>query len=437
MPELPEVETIRRGLAPYLAGARLARVEARRPDLRFPLPEGFVQRLTGARVEDLTRRGKYMLAPLDRGDTLVMHLGMTGRFVVQANGLPEASAPAAPAPPADPKHAHVVFETEAGVTLTYFDPRRFGFMDLIASDTLASHPWFVGMGPEPLGDSFDAAYLARAFAGRRQGAKTLLLDQRVVAGLGNIYVCEALHRARISPIEPAGDIGLRGLRVLVRAIREVLEEAIIAGGSTLRDYASVEGALGYFQHDFRVYGREGEACRHPALPGGRKAVRPGRALDLLLSGLPNVRRALWGPLLVALMLVCNPARAQPAMWTVHGPRGEVILFGSVHLLPAGLDWRPTALGDALTHADDLWFELPIDQNTEEAARRLTDPRGPAASGRQPLGAPDSGPAGSRGARRRQRRRAGGDAGDLAALDGRTDPVSGRGRTGRRHGVRWC
>jgi formamidopyrimidine-DNA glycosylase len=267
MPELPEVETVRRGLAPHLAGARLIRVIARRPDLRFPLPEGFVQRLTGARVGELARRGKYILAPLDRGDTLVIHLGMTGRFVVDDGGPPLAPGGFDLAAPADPKHAHIVFETDAGASLTYFDARRFGYMDLIDSEALARHPWFAAMGPEPLGDAFDTDHLAAAFAGRRQGAKTLLLDQSVVAGLGNIYVCEALHRSRVSPVKPAGEIGRRELGVLVQAIREVLEAAIAAGGSTLRDYASVQGAMGYFQHDFQVYGREAEPCRTPRCAG--------------------------------------------------------------------------------------------------------------------------------------------------------------------------
>jgi formamidopyrimidine-DNA glycosylase len=261
MPELPEVETVRRGLAPHLAGARLAHVAALRPDLRFPFPEGFVQRLTGARVGDLTRRGKYILAPLDRGDTLMIHLGMTGRFVVEGAGLPDVPGNFALVAPVDPKHAHVIFETEAGARLTYFDVRRFGYMDLIDTRGLEAHPRFAGMGPEPLGAAFDAAYLASVFAGRRQGAKTLLLGQSVVAGLGNIYVCEALHRARLSPVKPASEIGSRKLEALARAIREVLEAAIEAGGSTLRDYAGVRGAMGYFQHDFRVYGREDQPCR--------------------------------------------------------------------------------------------------------------------------------------------------------------------------------
>jgi len=267
MPELPEVETVRRGLEPHMAGARLVRVVARRPNLRFPLPEGFVQRLTGARVLSLARRGKYMLAPLDRGDTLVIHLGMTGRFMIDDGGPPQAPGEFALAAPADPKHAHVIFETDAGACLTYFDARRFGYMDLTPTEALARHPRFAAMGPEPLSDDFDADHLACVFAGRRQGAKTLLLDQGMVAGLGNIYVCEALHRARVSPFTPAADIGPRKRSALVRAIREVLTAAIAAGGSTLRDYASADGAMGYFQHDFQVYAREGETCPTPRCRG--------------------------------------------------------------------------------------------------------------------------------------------------------------------------
>jgi len=267
MPELPEVETVRRGLSPVLAGQRLSRVEARRPDLRFPFPEGFVQRLTGAVVERLDRRAKYLLAPLDRGDVLVMHLGMSGRFEI---GRPEGAVRPGEfhyAADPDPKHAHVVFETGAGARVTYYDPRRFGFMGLIPAETLADHPWFAGMGPEPFDPLFDGDYLVRAFAGRRQGPKTLLLDQRIVAGLGNIYVCEALHRARISPFRPAGEISRARLKALAVAVREVLTEAIEAGGSSLRDYAAADGALGYFQHRFRVYDREGAPCPTPGCRG--------------------------------------------------------------------------------------------------------------------------------------------------------------------------
>lgn len=278
MPELPEVETVRRGLEPVLAGARLVRVEARRPDLRFPLPDGFVQRLTGASVLRLERRAKYLLAPLGVGDTLVMHLGMTGRFEIARPEGSERPGEFHYAPDPDPKHAHVVFETEAGARITYYDPRRFGYMALVETALLALHPWFAGLGPEPLSPAFDADHLARAFAGRRQGPKTLLLDQRVVAGLGNIYVCEALHRARISPFRPAGRISRPRLERLVQAVREVLEEAIAAGGSTISDYAAADGALGYFQHSFRVYDREGRPCPNPGCDGViTRKVQAGRS----------------------------------------------------------------------------------------------------------------------------------------------------------------
>lgn len=275
MPELPEVETVRRGLEPVLAGARLKRVEQRRPDLRFPFPEGFVQRLTGARIERLDRRAKYLLAPLDRGDTLVMHLGMTGRFEIEGRGAPgefvQAVAP-------DPKHAHVFFETEAGAKITFYDPRRFGFMDLIPTDRLEQHPWFRGMGPEPLGPGLTESYLASAFAGRKQSPKTLLLDQRIVAGLGNIYVSEALHRAGVSPTKPAGKIAKKKLGPLVTAIKDVLDEAVEAGGSSISDYAGADGALGYFQHRFRVYDREDEPCPTENCRGViRRTVQAGRS----------------------------------------------------------------------------------------------------------------------------------------------------------------
>ncbi len=260
MPELPEVETVRRGLLSSLEGARFTHVLARRPDLRFALPEHFKERLTGARVERLERRAKYLLAALDTGETLVMHLGMTGRFEVEDHGRVTAPGDFSRAAPEGAKHAHVVFDTDAGRRITYSDARRFGFMGLIRSDTLAGHPWFKGMGPEPLGPDFNAGVLGEALAGRSQAIKTLLLDQRIVAGLGNIYVCEALHRARISPLKEGGKVSRARLAALVDAIRAVLEEAIEAGGSTLRDFAAADGSLGYFQHRFRVYGREDEPC---------------------------------------------------------------------------------------------------------------------------------------------------------------------------------
>ena len=278
MPELPEVETVRRGLAPVLDGQRLTRVEARRPDLRFPFPPDFVQRLSGARIGALSRRAKYVLAPTDRGDTLIMHLGMSGRFEI---ARPEGSVRPGQfvyAADPDPRHAHVVFETEGGGRVTYYDPRRFGYMGLIPTYALDDHPWFAAMGPEPLSPAFDADHLHRAFAGRRQGPKTLLLDQRIVAGLGNIYVCEALNRARISPFKPAGRISRPRLALLAQAVREVLEAAIAAGGSTLRDYAAADGALGYFQHSFAAYGREGEPCRNAGCGGTiARQVQAGRS----------------------------------------------------------------------------------------------------------------------------------------------------------------
>lgn len=277
MPELPEVETVRRGLAPALVGARLVRVEARRPDLRFPLPEGFVQRLTGARVERLERRAKYLLAATDREETLVMHLGMTGRFEVAGASTARPGRFALAQPP-DPKHAHVVFETEAGTQITFYDPRRFGYMDLLPTPALDRHPWFAGLGPEPLSCGFDARHLQRAFQGRRQSVKATLLDQRIVAGLGNIYVCEALHRAGVAPETPAGSLGRRRLERLQQCVRQVLAEAIEAGGSTLRDYASADGELGYFQHSFQVYGREGEPCLRPGCKGRvERIVQAGRS----------------------------------------------------------------------------------------------------------------------------------------------------------------
>lgn len=274
MPELPEVETVRRGLQPALEGARLTRVEQRRPDLRFPLPARFVERLTGARVLRLGRRAKYLLADLDTGETWITHLGMTGRFTV-GTIAPGGFARAAPA---DERHEHLVFETGAGARIGYADARRFGYMGLVPTARLDDDPWFRGLGPEPLGNAFSAAWLAEAFADRTQSVKAALLDQRIVAGLGNIYVCEALHRSRLSPLTPAGRIGRGRLERLALAVREVLAEAIEAGGSTLRDFANVEGDLGYFQHRFRVYGREGEPCVAEGCQGVvKRIVQAGRS----------------------------------------------------------------------------------------------------------------------------------------------------------------
>ena len=277
MPELPEVETVRRGLEPVLAGVRLARVEARRPDLRFPLPPRFAGRLTGATVQALERRAKYILARLDTGETLTVHLGMTGRFEIEGADRTRPGQFRTVASMQD-KHAHVLFETDQGVRITYFDPRRFGYMDLIATDALPEHAWFKGLGPEPLGNGFNAVHLAEAFAGKVQNVKATLLDQRIVAGLGNIYVCEALHRARIAPSTAAGRIGAKRLEGLTTAVKDILGEAIVAGGSTLRDFAHADGELGYFQHTFQVYGREHEPCLREGCRGViRRFVQAGRS----------------------------------------------------------------------------------------------------------------------------------------------------------------
>jgi formamidopyrimidine-DNA glycosylase len=277
VPELPEVETVRRGLEPVLVGRRMIAVQAHRPDLRFPLPERFVTRLRGARVEALTRRGKYLVAPLDTGEALMAHLGMSGRFTVLAPEGAQRPGDFYYANPPDPTHTHVVFHVEGGARVEYNDPRRFGFMDLLPAAWEHAGP-FATMGPEPLGDGFGAAHLAEAFAGRTQSVKACLLDQRLVAGLGNIYVCEALHRTGISPKRAAGRIGAARLQALATAIKAVLTEAIAAGGSSLKDYAQADGALGYFQHGFRVYDREGAACPAPGCDGViRRIVQAGRS----------------------------------------------------------------------------------------------------------------------------------------------------------------
>jgi formamidopyrimidine-DNA glycosylase len=256
MPELPEVETVRRGLLPVLEGAVIARAEVNRPDLRWPLPAGMAARLTGARVTALRRRSKYILADLSTGETLLLHLGMSGRILVSGGQIGTFHH----AHPAPEKHDHVVLHTGAGVRITFNDARRFGAMDLMATQAEAAHPLLAGLGPEPLGNSFSEAYLAGRLAGKRTPVKAALLDQRIVAGLGNIYVSEALFRARISPRRLAGNLGPARIARLVPVIREVLGEAIAAGGSSLRDYRHTDGELGYFQHRFRVYDREGQPC---------------------------------------------------------------------------------------------------------------------------------------------------------------------------------
>ena len=273
MPELPEVETVRRGLSPSFVGARIARAEARRPNLRFPFPERFVARLEGRRVQDLRRRAKYLLADLDSGETLAMHLGMSGSFRVEEQPVGQFYHPRG-----KPLHDHVVFDFESGARVVYNDPRRFGFMDLIETVRLDKHPLFADIGMEPLGPEFNAAALAAALEGSRAPLKAALLDQRRIAGLGNIYVCEALHDARLSPMREAGSLKRSETTKLARAIKQVLEAAIEAGGSTLRDHRQTDGQLGYFQHNFAVYDREGAACGHTRCGGiVSRAVQAGRS----------------------------------------------------------------------------------------------------------------------------------------------------------------
>ncbi|MCV6595575.1 MAG: bifunctional DNA-formamidopyrimidine glycosylase/DNA-(apurinic or apyrimidinic site) lyase [Mangrovicoccus sp.] len=279
MPELPEVETVRRGLLPVMEGRRIAQAEARRPDLRWPLPKDMGQRLSGAQVTALRRRSKYILADLDRGETLIIHLGMSGRILI-APPIGDAAqlgsfhhTHAAPG-----RHDHVIFDMEDGSRITFNDARRFGAMDLVATSEAERHKMLAHLGPEPLGNSFHEDYLAKTLSGRMTPIKSALLDQRVVAGLGNIYVCEALFRAGISPIRKAGRISASRLSALVPVIREVLHEAIEAGGSSLRDYRQTDGDLGYFQHSFQVYGREDQPCLNPGCSGTiQRKIQAGRS----------------------------------------------------------------------------------------------------------------------------------------------------------------
>jgi formamidopyrimidine-DNA glycosylase len=259
MPELPEVETTVRGLERVLDGKRIARIEVRRSDLRRALPEDLGQRLTGARVVRLGRRAKYGLIDTDRGDTLAFHLGMSGHWRID--------------PSETGKHDHFIIETEDGRRLALNDPRRFGSLDLVRTEALGEWPAIAALGPEPL--DIDARELKRRLAGRKAAIKLLLLDQRIVAGLGNIYVCEALHRAGIHPARAAGSVSLARLERLVPAIHDVLEEAIAAGGSTLRDFVAPDGELGYFPKSFAVYDREGQECACGAKV--RRIVQGGRS----------------------------------------------------------------------------------------------------------------------------------------------------------------
>jgi len=274
MPELPEVETVRRGLQPVMEGAKILKAEARRKDLRFPFQKDFVARLTGQTVTGLGRRAKYLMAGLSSGDVLLMHLGMSGSFRVQK--ADDARTPGEFHHPRGKNgaHDHVVFHMSSGADIVFNDPRRFGYMKIIARDALEAEPLLKGLGPEPLGNEFDAGMLAQSLVGKKTTLKAALLDQRVVAGLGNIYVCEALYRAHLSPRRQASTLATRAgqrkgvaggeptdfAKRLVEAIHAVLNEAIRAGGSSLRDHRQTSGELGYFQHSFKVYDREGEPC---------------------------------------------------------------------------------------------------------------------------------------------------------------------------------
>ena len=279
MPELPEVETVRRGLAPVLEGRVIAEAVQRRADLRWPLPPRFAERLTGRRVERLDRRSKYILAALDGGETWLLHLGMSGRILIALpQGAPAMAGAFLHGVPEPGPHDHVGLTMADGTRITYTDARRFGAMDLWPTARIAEHRLLARLGPEPLSNAFSGPVLAAALAGRRTPVKAALLDQRVVAGLGNIYVCEALHRAGIHPRRIAGTISARRIEGLAGAIRETLAEAISAGGSSLRDYRRADGDLGYFQHAFRVYGREGASCPCPDCRGRiARIVQSGRS----------------------------------------------------------------------------------------------------------------------------------------------------------------
>ena len=274
MPELPEVETVRRGLAPVMEGAVIARAEVNRPDLRWPFPERMAERLSGQRVERLRRRSKYILADLSSDETLLVHLGMSGRMTVSGDPLGRFVHDH----PAHQKHDHVVFHLQNGARVTFNDPRRFGAMDLMDTPTAEAHKLLAGLGPEPLGNDFHESYLVAALAGRNTPIKSALLDQRIVAGLGNIYVCEALYRAGIHPGRKAGRISAQRVAGLVPIIRAVLQDAIEAGGSSLRDFRQADGELGYFQHSFDVYGREAAPCRAPGCEASvARIVQSGRS----------------------------------------------------------------------------------------------------------------------------------------------------------------
>jgi formamidopyrimidine-DNA glycosylase len=281
LPELPEVETVMTGLKPAFEGHRFTHVETRRKDLRIPFPKDFAKRLTGRRVVRMWRRAKYILADLDNGETLVIHLGMSGSMAVYATGegrkLGQFYYERAPDGAGKGKHDHVVFDTDAPARVVFSDHRRFGLVTLAATDGIEEHKLFRGIGIEPLSDDLDAAFLAGVLKGRKTSIKAALLDQRLIAGLGNIYVCEALWRAKVSPRRRAGRVKPAEIALLVTAIKEVLREAVKAGGSSLRDHKRTDGELGYFQHHFAVYDRANKLCKRKDGGSVRRIVQSGRS----------------------------------------------------------------------------------------------------------------------------------------------------------------
>ena len=274
MPELPEVETVRRGLEPAMKNQLISKADVNRPDLRWPFPPNMADRLTGARVLGLRRRSKYILVDLDSNETLIVHLGMSGRLLVSGIQLGQFFLDY----PAAEKHDHVILHMENNARITFNDARRFGMMDLASTAAVEQHKLLATLGPEPLGNSFDEDYLVSAFVGKNAPIKSVLLDQRIIAGLGNIYVCEVLYRAKISPMCRAGDLSKPDIGKVLLIIREVLEEAILAGGSSLKDYRQAGGELGYFQHNFQAYGREGLSCLSEGCTGViKRANQAGRS----------------------------------------------------------------------------------------------------------------------------------------------------------------
>lgn len=275
MPELPEVETVCRGLEPFMAGQCLKKVDQRRPNLRIPFPKNFAARLKGKQIEVVRRRAKYILMDMQGGETLIIHLGMSGRMTIHQAG---SFSPRGRDRPGTAPHDHVVFDLESGTKVVFTDPRRFGLMDLVPTDDMESHRLFVKMGIEPLGNQMTPDFLKRAFKDKRTPIKATLLDQRIVAGIGNIYACEALFGAQLSPRRSTHTVKGERAERLVLAIRQVLRAAIEAGGSTLRDYVQSDGELGYFQHAFQVYSREGEPCVRDACKGEiKRLVQAGRS----------------------------------------------------------------------------------------------------------------------------------------------------------------